>query len=445
MMLLVGGIALSLTAVIVMGVFYAGTQWGSSHSQSNNPPIVDGATQTQNGQPTSTYTELVPPTGTFLPTETAQGEASQTTIPATALLTATSGPSPTVGPQTTTAPLPTATSTQSSGGTSYSTPDDWLKLISSTPVDGAYFAPKETFKKIWTIKNTGTTTWTKDFDLVYYSGTRMTDKTVIPLTTSVKPGKSIDLAINLAAPKTPGTYQGFWILRNQYGELFGTGENADQPLKVKIIVLNVDPANSYDFLLDYCDAAWWNNSGVEIPCSGAPNSNRGYVLIVTDPILENGPNEKPVLWVHPENTLEGIISGKYPAYTIQNGDHFKAKVGCMGGYSKCNITFKLQYRVGGTNYSLGSWKELYGGGITTIDIDLSSLAGQKVEFILRTVCSNKYPSSAQGFWVTPRIINLPTNTSTPTATATVTPTITDTPMPTETPTETPTPTDTPVP
>ncbi|MFL7813838.1 MAG: hypothetical protein AB8I40_09205, partial [Anaerolineales bacterium] len=119
--------------------------------------------------------------------------------------------------------------------------------------------------------------------------------------------------------------------------------------------------------------------------------------------------------------------------------------GCMGGYSKCNITFKLQYRVGGTNYSLGSWKELYGGGITTIDIDLSSLAGQKVEFILRTVCSNKYPSSAQGFWLTPRIINLPTSTSTPTATATVTPTITDTPMPTETPTETPTPTDTPVP
>lgn len=446
MMLLIGGIALALTAVIVMGVFYAGTQWGSSHSQSNNPPVVDSVTQTQFVLQTPTSTEVT------LPTETIQGEIAETTIPATALLTATTGPTPTVGPQNTSAPLPTSTSTQSSGGTSYSTPSDWLKLLSSNPVDGAYFAPKQTFKKIWTVKNTGTTTWTKDFDLVYYSGTRMTDKTVIPLTTSVKPGKSFELALNLTAPKTPGTYQGFWMLRNQYGELFGMGEDADQPLKVKIIVLNVDPANSFDFLLDYCEATWWNSSGYDIPCSGEPNLNRGYVLIVTDPILENGSNDKPVLWVHPENTLEGIISGRYPAYTIKNGDHFRAKVGCMGGYAKCNITFKLQYRAGGTNYSLGSWKELYGGGITSIDIDLSSLAGQKVEFILRTIASNNYPSSAQGFWLTPRIINLPpaatpTNTSSPTATATATPTPTDTPTPTptETPTETPTPTDTPVP
>jgi hypothetical protein len=448
MILLIGGIALSLTAVIMMGVFYAGTQWGFNHSPSNNPPVVEPPTQFV--FPTQTETETFPPTETLLPAEDTQQAITQTAIQATAGTPAAAGPSPTAGPQNTAAPLPSATSAQSSGGSSYTTPDDWLKLISSSPVDGSYFAPKESFKKTWTVKNTGTTTWTKDFDLVYYSGTRMTDKTVIPIPTTVKPGKSIDLSLNLVAPKTPGTYQGFWMLRNQYGELFGLGEDADQPLRVKIIVLNVDPANPYDFLLNYCDAAWWNSSGATIPCSGEPNLTRGYVLIVTEPVLENGSSDTPVLWVHPENTLEGIISSKYPAYTIQNGDHFKAKVGCMGGYSKCNITFKLLYRVGGTNHQLGSWQELYGGGTTKIDVDLSSLAGQKVEFILRTVCSNKYPSSAQGFWQTPRIVYIkPPSTATPTATTTPTATLTPTPTdtPTSTPTETPTstPTETPVP
>ncbi len=444
MIVLIGGIALSLTAVIVMGVFYAGTQWGFSHSPSNNPPVVDSSTQFV--VPTQTETATFPPTNTPLPSEDTQPEITQTAAPATEI----TGPSPTAGPQNTSAPLPSATSSQSSGGSTYTTPDDWLKLVSSSPVDGSYFAPKESFIKTWTVKNTGTTIWTKDFDLVYYSGTPMTDKTVIPISTAVKPGKTIELTINLIAPKTPGTYQGFWMLRNQYGELFGLGDNADQPLRVKIVVLNVDPANSYDFLLNYCDAAWWNNSGETIPCSGEPNLTRGYVLIVTDPALENGFSETPVLWVHPQNTLEGNISGKYPAYVVKNGDHFKARVGCMGGYSKCNITFKLLYRVSGTNQTLGSWQELYGGGTTTIDVDLSSLAGMKVEFILRTVCSNKYPSSAQGFWQTPRIVYIkPASTTTPTATSTPTPTFTPTPTetPTSTPTKTPTPTptDTPVP
>jgi len=439
MFLLAGGVALALTAVILMGGFYAGTQWGTGHSQSNNPPIGELQTQTPVIPATMESTEVITESITPLPTESIQAGVTQTEIPGTADQTTTTGPSPTVGAQTSSTPAVSATSTPSSGGSSSSTPDTWLKLISSSPIDGSYFGPKQVFKKIWTIKNIGTTTWNKDYDLVYVSGTRMTEKNVIPLPAAVKPGKTLELGIQLTAPKTPGTYQGYWMLRDDDGVLFGLGENADQALKVKIVVLNVDPTNAYDFLLGYCDAAWWNNSGETIPCSGEPNLARGYVLIGSEPVLENGLTDKPVLWVHPKNTLEGIISGRYPGYTVRNGDHFKARVGCMGGYSKCNVTFKLLYRIAGVNHNLGSWQELYGGGTTAIDIDLSPLAGQKVEFILRTVCSNNYPSSAQGFWQTPRIVYVKP-AATPTATASVTPS--STPTDTSTPTETLTPTST---
>ncbi len=120
------------------------------------------------------------------------------------------------------------------------------------------------------------------------------------------------------------------------------------------------------------------------------------------------------------------------------GINFKAKVGCIGGYAKCNVVFQLLYRNSeGVNQSLGSWKELYGGGITTINIDLSSLAGQEVRFILRMFATNNYPDNAQGFWLTPRIEYIkpiPTHSPTPS----LVPTLTETTVPPEeTPTDTP--------
>jgi hypothetical protein len=340
---------------------------------------------------------------------------------------------------TTTVIPPTATATPAVSATANNASllSDMAKIVeNNSPVDGAYFAPKDQFKKVWTIKNVGTTTWSTDYDLVFVSGTAMTDTRVIPLDEKVKPGKTVDITLKQTAPKKPGTYQGFWMLRNSKGNTFGVGTQADLPLKIKINVLDVDPSNAYDFLLDRCEAEWWNSKGQTINCFGEPKQISGYVLMDTHPVLENGKSSRPVLWVHPDNKIEGVISGRYPVYTVKNGDHFKARVGCIGSYTKCNVTFKLLYKTGNSpNQLLGSWQELYGGGITTIDVDLSHLAGQKVQFILRTVCTNNNPDHAQGFWMRPRIVYIkPTPISLPTLTATPSPTPTETPIPT--PTET---------
>jgi hypothetical protein len=331
---------------------------------------------------------------------------------------------------------PTPTSTRTSAGTTPTyQPDDWAKLIESKPVDGEYFAPKAEFTKVWTIKNVGTTTWTTDYDLVYFSGTAMNEKRVFSLKEKIKPGKTIELKLKQTVPAKPGSYQGSWMLRNSHGVLFGIGSEAELPLTVKVSVLNVDPKNAYDFLLNYCDAEWWNSLGQPISCPAEPKRIGGFVLRVSQPVLENGLDDIPVLWVHPDSNLEGIISGKFPPYTVKAGDHFKARVGCISGYPKCNVTFKLLYKIGtDPNQNLGSWKELYGGGTTNIDVDLSALAGQNVQFILRMICTNNYPDSAQGFWMTPRIIFIkPTPTPTAVPTDTAVPTPSDTVAPADTP------------
>ena len=85
-------------------------------------------------------------------------------------------------------------------------------------------APGEPFVKGWRVRNVGTCTWNSAYQLVYVGGNapaaRMGGEPV-PITRNVSPGESYDLQVELAAPLTPGTYQGFWQMSNADGVPFG--------------------------------------------------------------------------------------------------------------------------------------------------------------------------------------------------------------------------------
>ncbi len=292
-----------LVITIGLGAYFLGSQRINSSTQ----PLGENSNPTTD--PMETLIAQTLPTNPSTSTPTQDIFVSQT---AAAALTETATP----------AELVTGTPTISTTPTLIAFPEDWAILVSESPADSSYIAPIYPFTKIWTVKNIGTTTWTKDYHLVYFGGTSMTKKLVSSLPVAVPPGKTIQLNLEQTAPKTPGTYQGFWMLSNSSGDTFGIGERADQPFKNKITVLNVDPTNNYDFLLEYCQADWWNHRQEVIKCPGVPSKNTGFVLLSAQPSLENGPSDKPVLWVHTNNAVEGIISGIYPPYQVTNGDQF---------------------------------------------------------------------------------------------------------------------------
>jgi hypothetical protein len=99
-----------------------------------------------------------------------------------------------------------------------------------------------------------------------------------------------------------------------------------------------------------------------------------------------------------------MIMGLFPSTTIQTGDHFKADLACRSEATDCDVIFKLEYRIdGGDIQTLASWPETYDGKTTTVDVDLTSLAGQSVQFVL-TVLANGQPTQDQALWVFPRIM-----------------------------------------
>jgi hypothetical protein len=128
--------------------------------------------------------------------------------------TATLAPSDTsLPPQSTASPTLAATPTQTITPTVETA--DRAEWVSQTVLDGSYFATNQSFTNTWTIKNVGTTTWTANYLLRFFSGNAFGAPSEVPLGQEVPPGETIDISLRLKAPPRPGDYRSDWVLSNE--------------------------------------------------------------------------------------------------------------------------------------------------------------------------------------------------------------------------------------
>ena len=282
---------------------------------------------------------------------------------------------------------------------------DWADFVSDvTYPDGSKIGRDESYTKIWRLKNIGTCTWTTNYAIVFVSGDSMSAPAAISLPGNVNPGQTIDIQVKLTAPSKDGSYRADFKLRNASGLLFGVGDSATTTFWVSIKVSGVSYA-SYDFVTSYCDAQWSNNKK-DLPCPGADGDNDGYVIKLDSPKYENGdPASMAGLLTYPRDVDDGVIRGIYPAYKVRDGDRFRALVQCRYNSSGCNVVFRLDYQIGnGSVKNLGQWNEAYEGKYYPVDVDLGSLAGNNVKFML-SVLANGSPNKDFAIWIGPRIIS----------------------------------------
>ena len=312
--------------------------------------------------------------------------------------------------------------------------------------DGSSVSLGGSFTKIWRLQNVGTCTWSTSYSLVFVSGERFGAPTAISLPGSVAPGQTIDLSINLTAPNSSGHYRGDWKLRNASGVLFGVGSSASSNFYVDVSVAGYT-VTAYDFIDEYCEAAWENNSQ-SLPCPGVEGDAEGFVQVLNAPQMENGNTQGKALLTYPPKSNTGWISGTFRAFEVQSGDRFQALINCMYKANDCDATFRLSYQIGnGDARTLGQWREVYEGQYYAVNIDLSSLRGQRVKFIF-TVFTNGNSHEDFALWMSPRITRQSSQPPTATFTSTLSPTppsatptstATSTTTPTSTATATPTP------
>jgi hypothetical protein len=205
--------------------------------------------------------------------------------------------------------------------------------------------------------------------------------------------------MDLKAPNAAGTHRGEFKLRNANGLLFGLGTK-DGPFWVEVDVAGT----LYNFADKYCaSGVIWTSGAGTLPCPGTVGDGEGWVIKDTSPTLENGVVENEAgLVTHPQAVNDGWIRGTFPEITITSGVYFKAIVGCNGA-ENCDVKFKLNYKIdGGSEQTLATWHEVQDGAFTKANVDLSSLEGEQVQFIL-LVQANGSSSNDQALWVAPRI------------------------------------------
>jgi hypothetical protein len=275
--------------------------------------------------------------------------------------------------------------------------------------DDTVFSPGASFTKTWRLRNNGTCPWTVDYALVFSSGDAMGGPASVPLGSFVPPGSEADISADLVAPSSHGTYRGNWLLRAASGDVFGIGSYANQPFWVQVIVGPTPTPLAggsvvYSFADQVCAAEWRSGVGL-LPCPGTESDPNGFIVLRDAPRFENGVTEdEPALYTHPQDSADGVISGRFPALTVPPGAHFRTIIGCAWGAEACGVLFQLNYRIGDSPLqNLGQWIETYDGDWRVVDVDLSPLAGQTVTFSLAAL-ANGSPDQDRAYWLGPIIV-----------------------------------------
>ena len=277
---------------------------------------------------------------------------------------------------------------------------DQADFITETIPDGSVFSPGQPFTKTWTLRNSGTCAWDTNYHVIFFSGNAMGAPAAQQLTSeTIMPGEDVTVSFELQAPFIIGTHRGDFLLRNSGGVLFGIGPR-DAPFWVEINI----PGNHYDFATNYCNpGVTWTSGAGELPCPGRFRSDQGWVILSEEPILEDmSIGEEPGLQVHPQMTIDGWIRGAYPEITLTDDAVFRAIIGCYGP-ADCDADFSLTARInGGPELILETWHQVQDGTYTPVTVDLSNLAGKRVQFSL-LVEARGIPADGTALWLAPRI------------------------------------------
>ncbi len=240
-------------------------------------PVVKAQPNLENTQQAATATAIFTnTTSTPIPAAT---EIPALTLPQlpTAAPTQLTTATPTLLPTATPTQLPTATPTPTFAPTAVPAPCNLGYLVGDVTIpDGTILNPGDSFIKTWRLENVGACTWTSSYSLVFTNGDLMSAPSVVQLPGNVAPGQTIDLSISMVAPLSAGTYQGYWMLRDPNGNLFGVGSYGSQNFWVQIVVYasaefavtkvhgSVSPA-SYNGIcpvtFNFHDNIWTNGAG----------------------------------------------------------------------------------------------------------------------------------------------------------------------------------------
>jgi hypothetical protein len=159
-----------------------------------------------------------------------------------------------------------------------------------------------------------------------------------------------------------------------------------------------------DFVAQLCNAKWMNGGQHLAACPNINSDHSGGYAVTIDPESESFAANTPVLLTTPAWNGFAAIFLRYPPLTVHTGDRFRATLRCQS-YAACDVQYALEYYDGNGNFHSPflSWNYKAGDPAINVDIELNSLAGQPVEFVLVLRPNNNSPQQDSSLWIAPQI------------------------------------------
>ncbi|HOX43976.1 MAG TPA: NBR1-Ig-like domain-containing protein [Myxococcota bacterium] len=103
---------------------------------------------------------------------------------------------------------------------------DDSEFVAQSVLDGTHMAPNTAFTQRWTLRNIGTSTWTRAGNYLFtYDGEERysaSEQILLPEGASVAPQQTWDWDVPMVAPATPGSYRGYFRMDRFGTARFGT-------------------------------------------------------------------------------------------------------------------------------------------------------------------------------------------------------------------------------
>ena len=100
-------------------------------------------------------------------------------------------------------------------------PSDGATFVSDVTIpDGTIMSPGQSFVKTWRMRNTGTVSWDSNYKWVFVTGNQFSAPAAIAVPYASS-GNTVDINVSMIAPSGPGSYIGYWQIRNPQGSLIG--------------------------------------------------------------------------------------------------------------------------------------------------------------------------------------------------------------------------------
>jgi hypothetical protein len=131
--------------------------------------------------------------------------------------------------------IPTVLTTPVPAATTVAACDSDAVFVSDVTVpDGTAVKPGDAINKVWRLRNAGTCAWGTGYQLAFVDGAQMGAVSPVAVAATAS-GAQADIAVNMTAPRTAGTYTGKWRMRSPAGALFG------QSVSIVIKVVDLNP------------------------------------------------------------------------------------------------------------------------------------------------------------------------------------------------------------